>query len=84
MHIRNELPIFVIMDYKKVLNGLEQARTAQRVSKLELCKKAGINPSTYYRLLRGDGSITLEVFVKLCGVLGYTCRFEKVEVIDIG
>ena len=83
LHIRNELIIFAIMEYKKVLNQIEQARTAQRMSKLELCKRAGINPSTYHRLLTGEGSITLEVFMRLCIGLGYSCRFEKTEVIDI-
>ena len=84
LHIRNELTIFAIMEYKKVLNQIEQARTAQCMSKLELCKRAGINPSTYHRLLTGDGSITLEVFMRICIGLGYSCRFEKTEVIDIG
>ncbi len=71
------------MEYKKVLNQIEQARIAHRMSKIELCKGAGIAPSTYHRLIKGDGGISLEVFVKLCSALGYYCRFEKIDRIDI-
>jgi transcriptional regulator with XRE-family HTH domain len=71
------------MEYKKVLNQIEQARIAQRMTKVELCEKSGVAESTYHRLLKTNGSVTLEVFVKLCSALGYYARFEKVDRIDI-
>ena len=58
------------MDKKSILQCIRDQRKALRLSQAGLGKTAGISREHYLRFERGDESISLRRFLRICGSLG--------------
>lgn len=56
----------------EVLERIESHRQARGSTKTHLMKTAGITPSTYYRIERGESHMTVDQLIAIADALGIT------------
>ena len=60
-----------------ILEAIDAERIAQGVSVAEMCARAGMSATTFYRWFSGGGSPHLTTVLLLCKALGLTLAVRK-------